>query len=118
MNLCFLYKRGSHRGCVHFVHFLFTSSFTGEVNSKNTPRQRGETSLFTSFTSSEGEGVITLARCARAPACRTLMQGSEWSERSEREGLTPEPSVDFRVHFMDISEVNRSEQSEREVMSQ
>ncbi len=105
-------------GRVHFVHFLFTSGFAGEVNSKTTSRQRGSTGLFTSFTSSEGEGVITLARRARPPACHTPMQGSEWSERSEQDGLTPEQSVDSRVHFTDISEVNGSERSEREVMCQ
>lgn len=103
-------------GRVHFVHFLFTSCFEGEVNSKTTSQQRGSTGVFTSFTSSEGEGVITLARRAHPPACHTLMQGPEWSERSEQDGLTPEQSVDSRVHFTDISEVNGSERSEREVV--
>lgn len=102
---------------VHFVHFPFTSDFWGEVNSRTTAQQRGNTAVFTSFTSSRGEHVNAPVRPRPRPI-RMPMHVSKWSERSEHAGITPEPSVDLSVHFTDISEVNRSERGEQEVLMQ
>jgi hypothetical protein len=102
---------------VHFVHFPFTSDFWGEVNSVTTARRRGNTVLFTSFTSFWPLHGNTPER-PRPRTPRMPMHVSKWSERSEHAGVTPEPSVDFSVHFTDITEVNRSERSEQEVLMQ
>jgi hypothetical protein len=102
---------------VHFVHFAFTSDFWGEVNSRTTAQRGDNTVVFTSFTSFWPLHGYTPERPRPRTSCMP-MHVPKWSERSEHAGVTPEPSVDLSVHFTDISEVNRSERSEREVLMQ